>query len=305
MSMSILDLKIIHRPRSLGLPSLEVQLRELRGSPICASVWSTCLREILFVSWADFESLQAAAVIRREDEVYVDDQAFSFLLEIICGLRSPLVGETEVQGQFRNFLQTLQDESHFLWGLGSVFFQQVLGEAKNIRSKYLMCLGSQSYGSLVRKNLRENQSLVVIGSGHLVEDLLPWLKSHSVTLWARNQQRSLKLAKAFANVQIGSPGDSQGSQVWILAARLSDDEVRQRVAQHSPSGLIDLRGEGGALEDLKIPYLSFRSLMARLENDKGLAQAQVQRAKSAIEKCRKAYLSRQQFRPGGWEDLCG
>src|SRR3979411_147858 len=67
--------------------------------------WQTCLRRILFLNRFENSALIEAA----EDsgwgsvEVCRGKNAYGFLLEVICGLNSPLLGETAVMGQFREF----------------------------------------------------------------------------------------------------------------------------------------------------------------------------------------------------------
>ncbi|MGH9904348.1 MAG: hypothetical protein ACRD8U_02050, partial [Pyrinomonadaceae bacterium] len=56
--------------------------------------WETCLRRIVFVPP---DQVAAISVIRgTSSDIYHGEDAYRFLLEAICGLHSPLVGETEV-----------------------------------------------------------------------------------------------------------------------------------------------------------------------------------------------------------------
>ncbi|HXM50499.1 MAG TPA: hypothetical protein VN956_21845, partial [Pyrinomonadaceae bacterium] len=69
--------------------------------------WQTCLRRILFLNrfenGALIEAAENDALFSGSVEVYRGREAFGFLLEVICGLNSPLLGETAVMGQFREF----------------------------------------------------------------------------------------------------------------------------------------------------------------------------------------------------------
>src|SRR5207253_8864098 len=69
--------------------------------------WRTCLRRILFLNQVDNRSLIAAVESDQLSpatlEIYRGFDAYRFLLEVICGLNSPLIGETAVMGQFREF----------------------------------------------------------------------------------------------------------------------------------------------------------------------------------------------------------
>ncbi len=106
-------------------------------------------------------------------EFYSGREAFRFLLEVICGLHSPMFGETEVFGQFKDFVSKNRREfgSEMIYVVNSL-----LQEAKKIRKDYLQNLGCASYGSLLRKHLRStDQDIHIIGAGSLSQDLLPWL----------------------------------------------------------------------------------------------------------------------------------
>ena len=47
-------------------------------------------------------------VISSADEVFTGQNAYVFLLEVVCGLKSPILGETEVHGQYREFLERIK-----------------------------------------------------------------------------------------------------------------------------------------------------------------------------------------------------
>src|SRR6185369_1352064 len=60
--------------------------------------WQTCLRRIVFLHRSELEQRTSSRL-----ESYSGREAYQFLLEVICGLHSPLVGENAVMGQFRKF----------------------------------------------------------------------------------------------------------------------------------------------------------------------------------------------------------
>src|SRR5262245_10577278 len=104
--------------------------------------WQTCLRRIAFLHRSDLEWR-----ISIGREVYLGRAAYQFLLEVICGLHSPLVGENAVMGQFRKFRTSavFPDTTwgKFLRGLTT----DLLVDARRVRHHHLQNLGSQSYGS--------------------------------------------------------------------------------------------------------------------------------------------------------------
>jgi glutamyl-tRNA reductase len=64
--------------------------------------------------------------------IVADADAYALLVEIVSGLRSPLLGETEVQAQFKAFLASLDlPGDAAILRLG----QRVLADAKRIRPR--------------------------------------------------------------------------------------------------------------------------------------------------------------------------
>src|SRR5690606_17256802 len=135
------------------------------------TLFETCMRRMVLAFMADesFVNLRGHTQ-KAEDTIYRSEKAYQFLLEVVCGLKSPVKGETEVQGQFRDFIESL-GETHQLKNL----MVEVLRDARKVRTEFLNGLGGQSYGSFARRRLREFQNVHVVGTGHLAEELFPWL----------------------------------------------------------------------------------------------------------------------------------
>jgi glutamyl-tRNA reductase len=172
---------VIHIPGSRK--SETVPGRSVRGEDWVS--WRTCLRSIwLGVSPTGLAGVDLAS-LPGPVETYEGVAAYGFLLEVVCGLRSPLAGETEVMGQFREL--TSRTASRRDLGALREIFHSILTDAKAVRRTYLTGLGSQSYGSLTRKVLKNSEKIHVLGSGRLAEEILPWLKSfRSVEVFCRN-----------------------------------------------------------------------------------------------------------------------
>src|SRR5581483_6341111 len=116
-------------------------------------VWRTCLREVLFAE-------DPAGLGTRP---LVEGEAYRLLLKILCGLQSPMLGETQVMGQFKTFLSSLGRLQGWLNRLG----QRLLSDARDIRTQHLQGLGSRSYGSAVRRYLSTARHAVLVGTGKL------------------------------------------------------------------------------------------------------------------------------------------
>ncbi|HNM06359.1 MAG TPA: glutamyl-tRNA reductase, partial [Leptospiraceae bacterium] len=78
-------------------------------------------------------------------QVHTGYDAYSLLLEIASGIRSRLLGETEVMAQFK---ETFKNENLPLTALGEyarTLRDQIIEDARKIRSSHLRNLGDQSY----------------------------------------------------------------------------------------------------------------------------------------------------------------
>ena len=161
--------------------------------------WKTCLRRISLLNQAERNSLAPAASTRSE--FYRGKDAYHFLLEVVCGLRSPLVGETAVMGQFKEFCsQAKFPTSSWGWFLRQVT-TDLLVDAKRVRHRHLEGMGSQSYGGLVRQHLKNVPATSVLGAGQLAKEILLWLVGKTdVTVYSRNRLRAEGLLEEFPHI---------------------------------------------------------------------------------------------------------
>lgn len=301
------ELILIHRPRN-GNP-LEGDLLKNKTQEI--PLWSTCLRQMAMMPSYHFSQIKDQ--VREGDEVYSAEQAYEFLLHVVCGLKSPLVGETEVQGQFKQFVQDISERYPEVWGLYSAFFQQVLSETKKIRSQFLLNLGSQSYGSLIRRRLKLSEGISILGSGQLAQEILPWLKEvQRVHIHARNMGKAHNLKQGFPHVEVHPWPSPVRTQVLVIAAPVDNSDLVRHLESCSFHRIIDLRGEeqleSHHLQLLGVSgdqYEPLGQLMREIQEDSVRISEKVHGALSAIEQCLNNYQRKMIIRPGGWEDLCG
>jgi glutamyl-tRNA reductase len=159
-----------------------------------AFVLKTCQRTLV-VSFEDYPFKKSHLPI---NELYEGDGAYLFLLETICGLKSKLIGENEIVGQFKeaykNYVQSLNKNSKLIQILEKLF-----KDAKDIRTEYLIGISQKTYASLTRKHLIQKakaKQIVIVGSGQLAEDLINQFKKKAeVILCARNHERVQFLAR--------------------------------------------------------------------------------------------------------------
>ncbi|HXH29776.1 MAG TPA: hypothetical protein VNJ01_03080 [Bacteriovoracaceae bacterium] len=163
-----------------------------------------------------------------EHELQVGADAYLFLLETICGLKSKLIGENEIVGQFKEAYKiyaasTLKDSRLLL------ILEKLFKDAKDIRTQYLIGISQKTYASLTRRHLIQKaraHHVVVIGSGMLAEDLINQFKKKAqVSICARNTERVNELAKLHGLTVIPWEERSTLSNVPYLANTIGHEST--------------------------------------------------------------------------------
>lgn len=125
-------------------------------------------------------------------------EAYTYLLEIICGLKSKMVGENEIVGQFKQAYHSYLLKEQRCNKLLQII-EKLFQDAKEVRTKYLLGLSQKTYSSIARKHIvskHKAQEVLILGSGLLAEDLINQFKKKTkVYICARNEQRVKQLAK--------------------------------------------------------------------------------------------------------------
>jgi len=279
--------------------------------------WRTCLRRISFLNRIENASVITAAESERElaptVEIYRGEESYRFLLEVICGLNSPLVGETAVLGQFREFVAHAKFPNTS-WGrtLRQVT-SNLLVDAKRVRHDHLQGLGSQSYGSLVRHHVARMPMVALLGGGQLAREILPWLIGKTqVRLFYRSYPHAQALLVDYPEIQLDrfSPADAgweQDETGLVIAAPLKAVEVERWVGKQTPrfSLCLDLRGDAETDPvSLPFPVIKLSELFDALRNERQRLTGRVEAAREEIKLLAQRQARQAQFRPFGWEDLC-
>lgn len=156
---------------------------------------STCQRTlILSFEHINLTQEQQQSIIESK----VGKEAYGYLLEIICGLKSKLLGENEIVGQFKTaykqYMSIENKDSRLI-----AIIEKLFKDAKEIRSSYLTGLGQKTYSCIARKQIVSKHkacSVLIIGSGQLAEDLINQFKKKiDVFICARNSSAVRKLVK--------------------------------------------------------------------------------------------------------------
>jgi len=271
--------------------------------PSGAILWRTCLREVAFLT----EGTDSPDSEDRDDAnapVLTDAEAYTLLLEIVCGLRSPLVGETEVQAQFKAFLASLDRwRDAPLLRLG----QRVLADAKVIRERHLQGFGAHSYGSLVARHVPEGRRIILVGTGALAAEVAGSLAStrHTIDRWGRRPVDDRHVYHLLSTAR-DRPVESVDPATLVIAAPASQSDLLAVAACYSQlREIIDLRASderSAFADDAHVATLDDLFVEAR-----SVSTAPVSRLSAArrdISSLGQAYGRREELHPFGWDDLC-
>ena len=140
--------------------------------------------------------------IKERSALWREAEAYGMVLEIVCGLQSKILAESEVAAQFRKAYRDYAQKSsknNFIL----LILEKILSDAKKIRSVHLKEIGKQSYGSIVRKiiisqELQRGRRLLIKGSGMLATEISKLLKkSFPVYISARNVEALSSLTESY------------------------------------------------------------------------------------------------------------
>jgi glutamyl-tRNA reductase len=233
------------------------------------------------------------------------EAAYAHLLEVICGLDSPMVGETEVLHQFKQFAAELTSDQNALREVS----HQLMADARVIRARHLIGLGSRSYGSAVRRYLADRSLVAVVGTGMLAKEVVPFLirPDRHVDQWGRRAAGAdLDPSVTYRRLEDASPGLLDHIAAIVIAAPLpSRDIARLAAAYRDTSVLIDLRAEGPQDPPPPIaPIVTLADVFAGVQEAGRANEARVAAAKDDVQRHARAFATRARLNPSGWHDLC-
>jgi glutamyl-tRNA reductase len=270
-------------------------------------VWTTCLRQILFTHHEEFEQHQ----IYDSDLVLTSTEAVAFLAEVLCGLKSPVFGETEVFGQFKIFLDATPKNNPVISSQAK-WIRFVFELVKNLRTEHIKNTGSNSYGSTLRKLTRDVSQLSIIGAGQLATEILPWIsKNKKIQLHVRNTEKYEELSIKFPEVKITKlySNDTSFDKALIIAAPIDNADLIASIerAENKPEFIYDLRASG--FEELSkslkhIKMLSLSDFFEIFNEDKVKFENLKIKISQIIQQRCEDYSNRSEIRPHGWDDLC-
>lgn len=255
-------------------------------------VLSTCQRSLV-LSAGDLPFSQEPL---PKHEYLEGEEAYTYLLETICGLKSKLIGENEIVGQFKEaykiFAASTLKDTRLL-----VILEKLFKDAKDIRTEYLIGISQKTYASLTRKHFSRLKAshIVILGSGALAEDLINQFKKKAkVSLCARNSSRAQELADLHGiNIIDWNLRDELHTHAFIAntigfeGTLLSQDFFDLWAQTHSERLFVDLSGPS-TIET----FLGFDDGVVRLDdifNEGAIVESQKQ---LQIELARSAMIER-------------
>lgn len=157
-------------------------------------VLRTCQRNL----YIDINGQLNDKLIPNSATIYSKKEGYLYLLEVICGLQSQMIGENEIVNQFkqslREYLDTPQRKSATI-----KLIEKLLKDSKEIRTNYLREIGQKTYAGLVRKLFFAQGNVdrvLIIGSGKLAIDLINQFKKKcQVFISARNPKKVEQLCQ--------------------------------------------------------------------------------------------------------------
>jgi glutamyl-tRNA reductase len=159
---------------------------------------NTCQRDLYL--FREDRSPWPGSIINLGAEELKGVDAYQYLLEIICGLKSQLLGENEIVHQFKqafhNYLSDKQRPRALV-----LLLEKLFKDAKEVRTQYLIGLGQKTYASIARKLIYSQVArprVLILGSGQLATDLIhQFSKRSEIYLSARNHAKVADLLTKF------------------------------------------------------------------------------------------------------------
>lgn len=268
------------------------------------AVWETCLRKIIFI-----ESIENVLNDKKVNlDLYEDERALVFILEVLCGLQSKVIGETEIFGQFKQFLET-EEAKNISFFKNQQFVQFLFKQVKEIREKYITQLGVNSYGSMIRKICHSSDEISLIGYGQLAKKILPWLSNSKVKVHVRDKSKY----QDQDNIQFLNLDEMGIFSTLIIAAPVKTEKIFSLIPQETNMRkIVDCRSLEEQDQSIKSVAQAQDAQVVDLNDLFANAEAKQEKMKSLLPLINQeihnrvqSYLLKAQHRPQGWEDLCG
>ncbi len=267
----------------------------------------TCLRKTVLFSEAQFESLKIEDTsLSKGFDVRTGYEAVEYMVKVLSGLESPIVGETEVLGQFKKQVIPQLKEKSELEGI----VQFVLNLVKVVRTKHLVGLGSQSYGSMVRRIVKGDQHILFVGAGVLTESILPWVKASKNTMLSVRSLERYKTTDVYKENK-GLKAFSLDEEFKfdfplnvVVCAPIEAEVLEKYLSKANVQTVIDLREESknDPIENLSCKLFNLEKVFEEVHTGEEKKDKLIKNIEDDIShKIEERFVK---YRPFGWEDLC-
>lgn len=297
-----MDLHIVH------LSKLETN-RSFEMKGFSTLRFETCLRHIIFFNSDSFlNSSEYKELLTSTDlpnvEVFHAESAYQFVLEVICGLRSLIKGETEIFGQFKDFFALNKTEIEQL-GLTDVFKQLVV-DCKALRRMRIQNWSQNSYGTLTRKLLNNQDGVALLGAGQLAKEIAPWLKHINKKTIILRQQKDLHPQFSGFNVEMTQAvSKTNAITVLILAAPIKNADLMSLLTKWpNLRAVIDWRGDEVLLATSQYSVFHLHDLKSESQKSRNEEATRVKLVSDEIQIKALEFTKKAKHNPWGWDDFC-
>jgi glutamyl-tRNA reductase len=267
----------------------------------------TCLRNTVLLTGVQYESLLLDdPKLTSGFAVHTGYGAIEYLVKVLSGLESPIVGETEVLGQFKKQILPQLSKNSAL----TEVIQFVLNLVKVVRTKHLVGLGSQSYGSMVRRILKGHQHILFVGSGVLTESILPWVttsKNVMISVRSLDRYKTTDVYKENKKLKAFSMSDEFKFDFplnVVVCAPVEASVLEEYLRDSNVENLIDLREESKTdpVKGLNCKVVNLEKVFEEVKTGKDKKDKLIKNIEDDIStKIEERFVK---HRPFGWEDLC-
>ncbi len=331
--MQFENLGVLHLSKKKE-PGFDPRLKSLVEASSAGFCMDTCQRWLWIFDTQARDARELTEWLPQQQS-YSGQDAYLFLLRLASGLESEILGETDIFGQIKEAWRIALSTKDF----GGTFFPSLLSrlfeDTKEIRSRYIQNWGGASYGSLVRKVIREQSQMegasagpvFLLGAGQIAQSVAPFLLDSELWVWNRNPERLSQLVeelkskltrKEVSRIRILS-SDDQVQDAWrqarhVVLAIPADELDDQPRARSWNEGGIEGRSVthlGGRRKDCPTwvrtcsdHFFALDDLFAMQSTLDQLRSVQVTRALQACEeRVKLRALGDSISIPHGWEDL--
>lgn len=315
------NLRFYHAAKNAASASvLPPSLSSFSNSTVAQlAVWETCLRKIYFFN-SPLETHETTDNLQVDGETksgfFEGSSALEFLLSLLCGLDSKVVGETEIFGQFKLFAQSAEAQRiAFFRDPRAVQF--LFQEVKVLRDTHLKGLGVQSYGSLIRRMSKDLPRVSILGYGHLAQEIIPWFKNKHIDIHVRNPKRYSD-SETFSFHELNQ---TPFAELVVIAAPIATAELTKMFAAkgQKTKQIIDCRSldakQTSLLNSLctndfsdnftdNYHVVELKDLFQLLSGEQQRIHEALPLIRQEISRKVEAYSLKSHHRPMGWDDLC-